>query len=169
MKKYFLLIILSAPLFAMSQTSATARGGSGGSESSYYAYGNGDFSRKGIDVYSKDATYVVIKLWNQDEPLTEKEKKDFSTIKQQLLAKGVTAIEYNWKTKEDIVSLFKKQEVAADVSSEDGLYIKSGDITISSTSTKALFIVENKKAKNVCIGNNCENSFLKRFFEVQDL
>jgi hypothetical protein len=168
MKKYFLLIILSVPLFAISQATATARGG-GGSESSYYAYGKGDYSRTGIDVYSKDATYVVIKLWNQDEPLSDKEKKDFTNVRQQLSGKGVNAIEYNWKTKEDIESLFKKYEVTADVSTENGLHIKSGDIVISSTSTKALFILENKKAKNVCIGDNCENNFVKRYFDLKDL
>jgi hypothetical protein len=120
-------------------------------------------------VFSKGNTYIIIKFWNEAEPLTDKEKKDFSNVRQQLAGKGVTAIEYNWKTKEDIEALFKKHEVPAEVSTENGMYIKSGEILISSTSTKALFIIENKKAKKVCIGNNCENYFLKTFFEIEDI
>ena len=156
MKHYFIALLLCVPFLAISQTTTHSYGGSG---TSHYD--------KGIpEVYNKNAKYIVLKLWNDSEPLSEKEKTNFSNVQKQLSGKGVTVIDFQWKTKQDLENLFKQYDIAAEVSTETGLHIKTGDMQMLSTSTKALLIIENKKARSVCAGENCEENFLKPYFQI---
>ncbi|HEX8334358.1 MAG TPA: hypothetical protein VF622_17175 [Segetibacter sp.] len=159
MKKYLLLFLLSTPLFSLAQATATAYGGGGSESTSHYGYNN---------VYQKGEKYIVIKLWNDDEPLTEKEKQRFSAIQQQLTSKGITSVEFKYNTRDEIQSLFAKHGITGEVSIANGLSIRTGDSKLGTSSNKLILVVENNKARSICVGDNCENNFLKTYFQLKD-
>lgn len=158
MKNFFALLLLLAPLFVLSQTTATAHGGRAtGSTSNSSGHNN---------VYKKGESYIVIKLWHDDEPLTSEEQEAFSIAHKQLAGKGITAVSYKWKTSEDILYLFKKHNIKGEVSTANGLAIKTGDSQIMSSSKKIILIIENNNARSICAGDNCEGNFLQSYFQL---
>ena len=147
----------------------------------------------GDRTYSPEKTYIVFKLWNESQPLTEKEKEDLAALKQQLAKKNIDLVVQKWKTKEDIETAFKSHGIEnVEVSTDKGISLKydnekihqtiikkSGETTDRMTSSfyttgsTTILIFEKQSPMepmrpiSLCTGKNCENNFVKAFFRIR--
>ncbi|MDB5232171.1 MAG: hypothetical protein JWN76_2976 [Chitinophagaceae bacterium] len=146
----------------------------------------------GYTTYREDKNYVVFKLWNESDPLSELEKEELKTLKDQLAKKNIPLVVYQWKSKEDIEKLMKEYGIGdVHVSVENGLliqsepmlihktvYLKDGNseqskiFSFSTDARKAVLVFEGKfplespKPVCLCAGKKCEAQFLKLFFKI---
>jgi hypothetical protein len=131
------------------------------------AYANGNDTYLQFDEsYDADKKYTVFKIWNEKEPLTEKEKTDLAYLKKQLAKKNIEVVDAEWKNKEDLEAIFKKYNLSVDVRSDEHINLKGGDFNLNTTSAKALVVFQNEKPLSLCSGKDCEER-LKTFFKLR--
>ena len=124
-------------------------------------------------VFDEEKQYIVFKLWNQAEPITDKEKTELQNLKQQLAGKNVQVVEFQYKSKEDLENLFKQNGIEeVTVSTDKGIFLKCKNSNYNTTSSKAVFIFEGKapgEAKRpimLSVGEGSENN-VKVFFKLR--
>jgi hypothetical protein len=133
-----------------------------------YAYAKGDDSYVfySNDTYDADKKYIVLKIWQENQPLTEQEKSDLEMLKKHLAKKNAEVREIKWKSEEDLQTALNGYNIKA--SSNDGKHIslKGEKFTLNTTSGKALLVLEDDKPLSLCSGQNCEER-MKVFFKFK--
>jgi hypothetical protein len=124
-------------------------------------------------LYEEGNQYIVFKLWNEAEPITDKEKTELQNLKKQLAGKNAEVIEYQYKSKEDLEKLFKDKGIEdVEVSTENGISLKCKNSNYNTSSSKAIFIFEGKSpevAKRpiiLSVGERSEDN-VKVFFKLR--
>jgi heme-degrading monooxygenase HmoA len=132
------------------------------------ANGNNSFMLFTSDTYNAAKKYVVFKFWHQSAPLSETEQKDLEELKELLGKKGFQVVVSEWKTEEDLKKLMKPFNM--EISAPDGKHInlKSGSFSLNTTSSKAMYVLEDDKPISLCSGTDCEDK-LKYFFKLKAL
>jgi hypothetical protein len=133
-----------------------------------YAYAKGDDSYVfySTDTYDAAKKYTVLKIWQEDQPLTEQEKADLEILKKHLAKKNAEVREIKWKSEEDLQAALSSYNIKA--SSSDGKHInlKGEKFTLNTSSGKALLVLEDEKPLSLCSGKNCEER-MKVFFKFK--
>ena len=134
------------------------------------AYAKGDDSYVAFfgNTYQAEKKYVVFKVWKEDSPLTENERTEWALLKEPLAKKGVELVMVSWKTEEDLKAAFAKYGLT--ITATDGKHIRlqNGRSQLNTTSSKAVYVIENSKPVTLCSGNNCEDR-VKYFFGLKAL
>lgn len=130
-----------------------------------YARGNDSYIRFADKSYTAGKKYIVFKLWNAKEALTEIEKKEMEALKINLANKNAEVVYFEWNDERDLKDRLKEYNLRVKVSETNTINLKGENFNLNTTSAKALFVLEDDKPVSVCSGKNCED-YLKRFFKI---
>jgi hypothetical protein len=131
-----------------------------------YARGNDSYVQFSSNTYKAGKKYVVLKFWNEAETITEKEKTAFSNLKKSLVKKNVEVVALPWAKEEELKDALKKYNLTVDVRDGKHINLKGENITLNTTSGKALLVLEDGKPVTLCSGTDCE-ARAKTFFKLQ--
>ena len=162
------LTIASALILTAANAQNEAPGAS--AERAVYAYAKGTDSylsyRSGT--YNTAKKYVVVKCWNEAEPLTETEKTELASLTKSLAKKGVKVVDIEWKSAADLQGKLAEHGVKVEVKDDKRINLKGDGFNLNTTSGKALLVLEDGKASSLCSGVNCEDR-LKSFFKLRSM
>ena len=156
MKKILLAVIVLIGVGAKAQKKLATATTASGEETTSHIFGSG---------YDADKKYIVFKLWNDKNTLTEKETTELDQLTKQLAKKNIEVVKIQWKTKEDLEELFKKYNIETVVSTEKGFELRSENHHYKTDASKVLFVFEDGKPLSLCSGVGCENN-TKAFFKI---
>ena len=157
MKSIFISLLVAGSFLAHSQQQNKTV--------SYASSGEQNFTWVGGHKYDAAKKYVVFKLWNEKENITDAEKQSLEKLKGQLAKKNIELVSFEWKTSEDLEGLFKKHGLEVDVDTNNGIRLKTGKQNFNTTSYKAMFVFEGGKPTSLCCGTKCEDN-IKTFFGI---
>ena len=137
------------------------------SATSTYAYAKGDDSYLVFsDHYDAERKYVVLKLWNDNDPLSEREKTDLAFLSKFLQKKNIEVVTINWKDEAALQEAVQKYGITASSNDNKHLNLHSGQSSLNTTSAKAILVLQDGMPLSLCSGTNCEDN-VKRFFGLQ--
>ena len=135
--------------------------------SATYAYAKGDDSYIIFsDHFNAEKKYVVLKLYNDSDPLTDREKTDLAFLTKFLQKKNIEVATINWKDEAALQEAMKKYEITASSKDNKHLNLHSGQSSLNTTSSKAILMLQDGRPLSLCSGTNCEDN-VKRFFGLQ--
>jgi hypothetical protein len=159
-----LFVFLLAATLTYAQQASTSMGHG---STAVYASANGDdsyllFSNR----YDPAKKYVVLKLWDGKEALTEREKTGLDYLKKFLQKKNIDVLILNWKDEATVQELSQKYNVTLSTRDDKHLNLHGGSYNMNTTAAKALVILEDGRPLSLCSGANCEDN-AKRFFKLE--
>lgn len=99
--------------------------------------------------------YMILRLWGPADVISESENEDFRIFKGKWEKENITVKEHQWKSGDELTSYFTSLGYNLKVVSAcNGLQIKGNAYNFSSTGTKIIFILDNRKPVGYFIGDN---------------
>jgi hypothetical protein len=158
--------IVLTSISANSQECKTSKADKNCKEVHAYARGNDSYLKLRDGGYDAAKKYLVVKLWNAANPLTEAEKSEISYLKNNLNSTNIEVLDFEWTSEQQLKDKLQPYNIAVQASNKNIINLKTQTISLNTTSPKALLVVENDKPLMLCSGKGCE-SRLKQFFKLE--